>query len=544
MGRHLLQILCILTVAVCVRVWLIRHTEVISRDGIGYIEAAKRWEEDPHGVARTMRFPPGYPMAISVVHRLLGAIGIVEGIRTWELAGQIVSLVAGVLAILAIWILAGTTVNWRVGWVTCALFAVTRKWSIVGSDVLRDAMAICGVTWALVLTVAGVSLLRRRSPWVFAVGFGAGVCAALGYVARCEVALVLVLTIGLWVLFPQRQARNWPLTAGAVLVAVLGFVGCAWPFAGMMGSVVPHGRIGELFIAGYSSWGSGMLAQGGLSAPAVLLCFRELLNKSVEAIGPLMSLWVFVWFAYRGARSRITRKLPIGTSLTVSPIGSCIMLGWTGIIVPILCVCYHHKGLISYRYTLPWIVVVLPLAGSSVVVTSELLAAWVRRPGGRRRPGLLLWVLLTPMIAGLLIHTLRPLHYDKGYHRKAGDYIRQISDPQDRVVTDTKWIVHYSQIGGLAVPIDQLLRSNMLLRLLRAQGATYFAVRRRTIEDNGVEFRDSLSPPIFRDIAEFPQGSHGKVPDSVHVYQIDREALIDAVTGKSPSRLEPRVQGQ
>ncbi|MCD6365025.1 MAG: hypothetical protein J7M14_04035, partial [Planctomycetes bacterium] len=128
---HALQVAAVLACCCAIRIYLVSRTATIAPDGVVYINVARHWSQDPLAAARENTIHVGYPAAIAGAHSVLTAVGVKDGLRTWELAGQGVSLAAGIAALGGLWCFTimvfprragGAPCNWPVAWVTILLF--------------------------------------------------------------------------------------------------------------------------------------------------------------------------------------------------------------------------------------------------------------------------------------------------------------------------------------------------------------------------------------------------------------------------------------
>ena len=140
-------------------------------------------------------------------------------------------------------------------------------------------------------------------------------------------------------------------------------------------------------------------------------------------------------------------------------------------------------------------------------------------------------IILIPLVSALLIHTLRPVRADKYYHRQTAEYISNIALNHDYLITDSKWVLHYSRVNGKTADIVTLVEKKLFLRHLRAVKATLLAVRLHTTAKCPEKLRRLLRGAVFHKINEFPQTDAKGKPDSFTVYRINKDKLTYAATG-------------
>src|SRR5437764_11415919 len=98
-------ILILILLTGAIHAWIIRHTELPARDGIGFMHYAWRLQHEPWGeVLRTSHQHPGYPLLIAAASKLwpLGDAPLWQHLL---LSAQFVNLAAGCLLAVAMFFL-------------------------------------------------------------------------------------------------------------------------------------------------------------------------------------------------------------------------------------------------------------------------------------------------------------------------------------------------------------------------------------------------------------------------------------------------------
>ena len=285
--RRWLGLLLVLCVCLALRAWVVDHTDVIARDGTVYITMARQWTTAPSEVIRNYDYHVGYPVALLEVHRLLAPLGLGEDLRSWELAGQLVSLIAAAAATVALWLLTGMTWGWRVAWVTALVFSLGRKWVDLGADVLSDSLAVAFEMWAIVLALAALDRLEKRSPWALPLAAATGLIAGLGYLVRPEALLPLGLAAAAWLACRFRGRSTWRLTGGAVVLAVAAALFCVLPYALAIGGLTKKKHLSD-FVQGLAAPALPLAQIGG--GDSVLAPVQALVAYLAEAMHPILFL--------------------------------------------------------------------------------------------------------------------------------------------------------------------------------------------------------------------------------------------------------------
>jgi hypothetical protein len=209
-----------------------------------------------------------HPVAVTVYHsmwlRLLGAT-----LWSWRLG----SAVAGVLAIVPLFLLARRVLGSRVAWSSAVLLVTMPcflSYSRLGLYAIQPIMpAVLGI-WLLVESVRGGSWLLA-----FLAGLSCGL-ASLAY-APGHAALAISLLLLVVVYAGRKWLRRSILRVGLLLIA--GWICAAGPFflgTGLLGGEPVGGKLAENFL-GNVFYAESVFPQSGVSAlPAVQVAGQEL----------------------------------------------------------------------------------------------------------------------------------------------------------------------------------------------------------------------------------------------------------------------------
>ncbi len=189
-------------VSVAVRTWQITHTEVASRDSISYIRIAWHLQHSPwRQVMRSSPQHPGYPLAILALSRPVRHFLPDDLPRAWQISGQLVSALAGLLLLAPMFYLGCEMFDRRIAFWACLLFQCLPTSGKIMGDALSDTLFLLFACSGLWLSAVA---LRRRSAWLFA---ATGLAGGLAYWTRPEGALI-VAAAGL-VLLGMQKSRQW-----------------------------------------------------------------------------------------------------------------------------------------------------------------------------------------------------------------------------------------------------------------------------------------------------------------------------------------------
>jgi len=518
--QHFLSLLAVLGACAFARIWLIVHTDVIARDGVTYVRMAQDWLDSPRRVVDAYDYHVGYPAVLAGMHRLVFWLGGPAGIVGWDLAGQLVSLVASLAAMVAVWLFAAMAFNRRLAWITTLLFGVGRNWAVLGADVLSDAPAVCLAMWAMVFALWTLALIQRRSKWAVALASVVGFCAGVGYLFRPEALLVAVLAIGLWLAYQAWSRVSWPLTLASAAAALLWTAACAASYAIAIGGLSKKKSLSEIIPVVRDAAPTGVIAVVEAGMPDLAL--REVIAEGFEAMHPIVATLACVWLVtWVGAR---VLRLNLPKRVCIFPRGPAafLMVAATLTVVIMLIGLHLHVHYVSCRHLMFLAALLSPLGGAGVAIGGRWLSLFAEKLGRRRiRDGLFSSLIALGLAAGLLGHTLRPLHKDKACYRETGLFLGRTAGPEDFIVADRIQILHYAQRPGAFVPRAMAGRPE-LVEYIRRTAATYVALTGEAHGQENGPLAEALRRPPFILMRQF--GQAGAERDrTVYLYKFDPE---------------------
>jgi 4-amino-4-deoxy-L-arabinose transferase-like glycosyltransferase len=431
----------LLLLAVAFRGWIVTHTEVAARDGIGFIRYALHLENPPEAqtrldVVRHQEQPPGYPLAVLAVslpvRHYLGTT-----CDSLVLSAQLASLAAGALLVVPMFYLGKELFGRWVGFAAAGLFQCLPGPAAITTDALSEA------TFLLVLTttlLGAVHALRKPTPLRLALcGLGGGVA----YLVRPE-GLLVVVAVAVTVLLAQASPalrRPWPRVAGGLAGLAAGAAVLVAPYACLIGgltnkptaNVMLHGGkldptttvagppLGSVFAAWWSD------ADGHQAK--LLWGVRSLLRETAQD------------FQFAGAGLAVIGLICVPRR--PGEAGRWLLLTLAAVHAVVLVRMAVVIGYLSERHALPLVLVGCYWAAAALPVLAGQL---VRLPAlGRRLTGpavaaLLLGGLLVAGVAG----GLKPLHATRAGHHAAGRWLAAHMSPADVLVDPFAWAHYYS----------------------------------------------------------------------------------------------------
>lgn len=562
----------VLVLAVLPRVWAVWHTEVIQRDGVTFIRYARMLQTDLQGAIRQFDQHAGYPWLVSRVHAGLSPwLTEPDGVQGWEVSGQLVSLVSGVAATLGVWAWAGLALNWRVAWVAAGMFAVGRKWVMLGADVMSDATALALWVWAVVLAV----WLARRLSAVGAGGrpagvlAGAAVCGVLAgaaYLVRPEGLGALLVAWSAWGWSAARSGRGrlvrraaWMGLASAVAAAAV-----AAPYALAIGGLTKKKPVGELLPVtwlapspawahpGLVGWPETGVALASVRGAELLLGMQgpahdvatplAVLAQTVEAMHPVVFGWMCVGVVLWVVHVSIPRSWRL-RFLVLPQGGGAVAMAAAVVLYTIVAGRLHGTaGYLDWRHCMMLAFALVPLAGAGLMAIVDFLAVLasplrLRSLTVRQFVGWQ-WAWAFPLV---LVATgwqsFRPLHAQNNYVIAAAEKLR-VELPkagEGYVLTNLPWVLHYAQRPGRVVDTWRMSPEEALAAFEADRPrATHLVLSQRLLREESSRLFERLGPPGYELLEEIPQ-RQGQ--DWLRVYRIRGG---DAGASSDGERLCPR----
>jgi 4-amino-4-deoxy-L-arabinose transferase-like glycosyltransferase len=444
--------LVLLLLAITIRAWLLCHTEVTSRDSIGFERYAwelqnKNWISVLHDNVHH----PLYPITIlgvsAPIRYLLGG----SELEIMQLSAQLASGLAGILLVIPMFYLGKEVFDRRVGFWAAAIFQCLPVGARIMSDALSESLFLLISATALLMAIKA---FRRESIPPLA---ACGLLAGLAYLTRPEGVLILVAVAAVIVgrrLFvvgkiisieTAKQLAALVLTGAIVAVPYMliiqGFSNKTTTKDIMKShlsatdeTVDQHGYLSMLFpcsIRGSISskfavwWPDGKV--GG---------FQDHLWWSLYALaieigrGFFYFAWIPAVIGLWTFRSRL-RTWCGETLLLTLCLQQCLALLRVGMVA----------GYVSDRHVLVIVMCGLFWAVGGVLSLAELSFARLVPFGN--------WILSPVMIFLILIgaalpKTLEPMHTNRAGHKAIGLWLAKHLKPGDEVDDDFCWAAHYA----------------------------------------------------------------------------------------------------
>jgi len=428
-----------------VRGYLIATTEIVSRDGITFTKYAQGLGTDPVGEMRRQDQHPLYPAMLLAAHSLVGQWLADEPVHSWPLAGQIVSLLGGLLAVGAAYALGKAMWDERVGLTTALFAAMLPELCQVSANALSDGLHLGLYMWGLVAVLGAMraNRLRRLA--------AAAVLSGLAFLVRPEGGSVLA--VGLAMVLTVGRGRGWPLRRRAAGVAILlaCFLAVTGPYMFTVGRVVQKKSIFELF--GLDEWANApTMTQPVAAGRPPIAAARHPPDANAAVRGDVFQSVPVQLLYFWGRACRVVYlllALPALTMLLVPrPRGLKAIVIAALLHLSLVYALGSSFGYLSLRHLLTLAALTLPFSAATFVWMVD--QASVRLAFGRDRRARLVRPLVylvgvVAVVAPTLPWMLRPIGGGKGYLVAAGRWLHDHSQPGELILTSRSRVAYYAE---------------------------------------------------------------------------------------------------
>jgi len=427
--------------ALPIRLYVAANAAMISRDGVTFIWYAQRLANGPVDQMRVQDQHPLYPVLVYSAH---GAIRVVQKIIpgflsdpvvSWPVAAMSVTLVGGLLVVVAGYCLAAVLFDRRVAILAALLAALAAEFCQLSADALSDMPHLALYLFSMAAGIYGVERIRYR--WLFA----AGILSGLAFLTRPEGAEAAVaLTGGLLLVGVKLSVRQRVFGALAVII---GAAMIASPYMMVTGKLVQKKSL-DRFVGGEHTarvhvGSADPIDMESLRAPPLRRAGAT--GDVGRAIGRIAEYWcrslrvtflvpVVIWLMLR-------RRLPIA-SWKGQMVVAAIFLHL--LVLILLIVRFDYYRLFSLRHVLILAAMTLPFAAAGLAVVLDQIA--------KTRRTLLTAAILIVLVGPTLPWMLEARHAEFVGIRRAGEWIRSQSSSakimtsrhRSAFYADGKWI--------------------------------------------------------------------------------------------------------
>ncbi len=450
--QDLIHLAILLVIALGIGVYLITTTVVITRDGVWYIQQARKFSSEPQNIIKKLPF--GYTFLIFTIHKLVTSLSDSSSLSTWTYSAQSVTLMCRLLALIPLYFIGKLLVGGKRSFWAILILIILPYPAEFGCDVLREWPHILFLASGLLFLIWAV---KQSKCWMFG---AAGFVAGLGHIIRPECAQLLIYG-ALWIfirLFSPKSGMSKPKLLCALSVLLIGFAIPAAPYMTARGKILPAKL--KTLLSSADPDESEKIQEPEINRGNNTYIASSMPGKIVKAFGELAgvisenlmyffvpALLVGIYFYFRKQSSAVEIErffVPALASLNVV----------------MLIVLYYSWGYISRRHGLVLVVFTI----FYVPIGLEVSAGWLANRFSKRRPvsdqdrRRWFFILLITGTAICMPKLLSRPGSDKQGYRTAAAWLKENTDQEDLIASPDSRITFYAERKGLiydAEPITQ-----------------------------------------------------------------------------------------
>ncbi len=498
----------VLLVALPIRLYLVTYATAVSRDTVRFVEYAKQLRTEPLQAIQEHDQPPLYPAMIAASHSLLSPINNVfptlkDPVASWSAAAVKPALIGGLALVIAAYCLARVLFDHRVGLYAALLSALAAEFCQLSADGLSDMPHLSLYLFALAAGIHG--LQQKRFHWLAACGLLSGLAYLIrpeGAEAALAVAAGIAFFIPRWT-FRQRLISLLTISAAALALAA--------PFMLITGKLIQKKSLEKFLIGNNASCIRHeyslqlRIPKPNCKNPKIQLAGTSPTDhqKGFIAVSRILENW--------GRSLRYTLFLPaiawlvLRRGLAGQQTGQRVVLfnlalHWLVLLALILR--FDYLELFSLRHVMILAGLTLPFSAAGVVAVIDTIP-WKRRK-------LFSGILLIALVAPTLPWMLETPHGNVQAIRRAGEYIRSISQSSPRILTDRHRAAYYANGQHLYMP--KTCPPKKALQLARRKNADFLVFEPRRALAVQKDFFQTLETALQPD--ESLRRHDIKIPDS------------------------------
>ena len=427
--------------ALCIGVYLIFTTALVSKDGITFIKYGQQIESSSVETKVNEDQHPGYPWLILTAHKLTRLLHNNTSILSWIYCAQSVALVFRLLSIVVLYFIAKHLFGAGMSFWAVLILIVLPKPAEYGSDTLSDWPHLFFLLTSFLLLLKGAV---NRNWRLF--GFSA-LAAGAGYLIRPECVQMIVmgsLWLGLQSLLPGHTlSKARALPALALLFA--GFLAFAWPYMNLKGAVFPKKKVGQFTSVSHQlelpEKKNLTLSKAKTMLQVAPLKITKAFCKIAANIGETL-MWFFVPALLLG----IYKKLK---NLKWYEPEKFFIIAIIGLNIPVMIWLHYKHGYMSDRHTLPLLIIpilYIPLGLQEFAVRLQKLCSAKVKSSGAINFNERFWFLLLLLIGVSICSPklLRPIRAEKQGFRAAAEWLKKNTDSDAIIAVPDRRISFYA----------------------------------------------------------------------------------------------------
>lgn len=440
--QDLIHLAILLVIALGIGVYLITTTVVITKDGVWYIQEARKFSREPQDVIKGHPF--GFPFLIFITHKFIALFSGSSSLSTWIYPAQSITLLCRLLALISLYFIGKLLVGSKRSFWAILILIILPYPAEFGSDVLREWPHILFLASGLLFLIWAV---KQSKCWMFG---AAGFVAGLGHIIRPECTQLLIYG-ALWIFirfFSPKPGMSKPRLLCALSVLLIGFAIPAAPYMTARGKFLPAKL--RNFIGISNPEESEEIQEPEINSDNNVNTTSAAPGKILKAIGELAGvisenlmyyfvppLLIGIYFHFRKQSSATEIERFFVPALAALNIVMLIAL-------------YYSWEYISRRHGLPLVVFTI----FYVPIGLEVSADWLANRFSKSRPAsghdcrLWFFILLITGTAICLPKLLSRPGSDKPGYRTAAAWLKENTTRDDLIAVPDRRITFYAERKG------------------------------------------------------------------------------------------------
>jgi len=478
MGRKdVRNVLILLTIGTALRIYALSQTHLIAFDGaFQYLPAAKLFFEGNYLEAFSQPQLPLYPFLISLVTHVTGDL---------ELAGQLLSLVFSVAAVIPLYLLGRLLFTSRAALWTGLLYLVHPLMLRTSVDVLKEGVVIFWFLWAVYLSVK--FLRGGHIGWLMLTLVASFVGASVRMTG-----LIILPALGIWVGYlavtGRSKERQGRLRLAVIAVALVGL-----PLILLIPGLLPYHALISKKYYGVAREITGHWPTWGEVAGALLHGLKQLALKiyPVPLVLAVVGLGRRAYFKQLAGEERYLLLL-VGATISTFVLRE------------------------SARYLLPGVFIVYLWSGYGLVIAQNYIQGRMPRHQKRAAAVLIALVFLT-----MVPEALKPQRFDKVGRKEVGIWLARQDVQFPVVVTNIPRVAYYA--GGTFALVDEAtLSPEFIVSAALEKRADYIVMELEPEATLTRELTRGLARDMrLRHLLDYASGSDGRM---IFVYRVQRSS--------------------
>ena len=314
-----------------------------------------------------------------------------------------------------------------------------------------------------------------------------------------------------------RRRFSWPLTLICLCVLLASAALVASPYMAAIGGLTKKKSLDQILPV--RAVEQMPLAMASLDVPPTVRGAAKYVSRLVEAMHPVLVGLAVATLGIWLLRRTVGLAVPRDALAPPNAEGAFILSATVALTAFLLIGLYVNYGYISHRHVMLPALLLSGFSGAGVLALSGLARIVLPLGGLRRRPGVWTLCITGGICIALLLHALRPLHEGKGQHLRAAAYLQTLAKPDDYVLTDSSWVIHYGGFKGLSLNPARTDPSK-LFPLIRGAKAAYFVISEEGLDILVPDWRSRLQPPAYALLETIEPDRPEKPKDRILVFQV------------------------